>query len=181
MSSFGSPTILYRIPPQDCHYHCERLEIKGPNNHKQSTDATSLVQTSHKARKSADSDFLYRLYHPISLHLTALDMSTPIIPHQQTAIIAGPTGDFEVSTSIQVPDLEPGEILIKTSAVALNPVDTKLVGAFLTPGCIFGFDCAGVVVAIGSDVHKDLKVGDRVCGSASGSTNQVPFLFFYYF
>lgn len=91
------------------------------------------------------------------------------IPQHQTAIIADPSGNFAVSDSTRVPDLEPDEILIKTSAVALNPVDTKLVGGFVTPGCVFGFDCAGIVVAIGSDVHKDLKVGDRVCGSASGS------------
>lgn len=91
------------------------------------------------------------------------------IPQQQTAIIADPSGNFAVSDSTKVPELEPDEILIKTTAVALNPVDTKLVGAFVTPGCVFGFDCAGIVVAIGSNVQKDLKVGDRVCGSASGS------------
>lgn len=98
-------------------------------------------------------------------------MSAATIPQHQTAIIASPSGDFEVSDSVEVPKLESGEILIKTSAVALNPVDTKLIGSFVTPGCIFGFDCTGVVVAIGDDVHKDLKVGDRVCGSASGSKN----------
>ncbi|KJZ68604.1 hypothetical protein HIM_12002 [Hirsutella minnesotensis 3608] len=97
-----------------------------------------------------------------------------VIPQQQTAIVAGPSGEFEVSTSTQVPDLEPDEILIKTCAVALNPVDTKLVGNFVTPGCIVGFDCAGVVVAIGSNVRKDLRVGDRVCGSASGMNKKKP-------
>lgn len=95
--------------------------------------------------------------------------TTLAIPQHQKAIIADPSGNFEVSESTKVPDLEPDEILIKTSAVALNPVDTKLVGSFVTPGCIFGFDCAGVVVAIGSAVKKDLRIGDRVCGSASGS------------
>jgi NADPH:quinone reductase-like Zn-dependent oxidoreductase len=65
--------------------------------------------------------------------------------------------------------LEPQEILIKTGAVALNPVDTKLIGDFVTPGVMFGFDCAGTVVAVGSGVTSNVKVGDRVCGSASGS------------
>ncbi|EEA21216.1 hypothetical protein TMatcc_009383 [Talaromyces marneffei ATCC 18224] len=100
--------------------------------------------------------------------------ATLAIPRHQTAIIADPSGNFAVSDSTNVPNLEPDEILIKTSAVALNPVDTKLVGGFVTPGCVFGFDCAGVVVAIGSDVHKDLKVGDRVCGSASGMNKEKP-------
>jgi NADPH:quinone reductase-like Zn-dependent oxidoreductase len=96
-------------------------------------------------------------------------MMSVLIPTTQTAIIASPSGEFEVSTSTPVPKLERGEILIKSQAVALNPVDTKLVGDFVTPGCIFGFDCAGIVVAIGEDVEKDLRVGDRVCGCASGS------------
>lgn len=96
-------------------------------------------------------------------------MSSDILPQDLTAIIAGPTGDFEISSSLKVPTLEHGEILIKTSAVALNPVDTKMIGPFVTPGCVFGFDCAGVVVAIGPGVNKALKIGDKVCGSASGS------------
>lgn len=91
------------------------------------------------------------------------------VPRQQTAIIAGQSGDFEISTSTPVPTLEPDEILIRTHTVALNPVDTKLTGGFVTPGCIFGFDCSGIIVMVGKDVRRDLKVGDRVCGSGSGS------------
>lgn len=94
----------------------------------------------------------------------------------QTAIIAGPTGEFEVSTSVPIPEIGPKDVLVKTKAVALNPVDTKLVGDFVTPGCVFGFDCAGIVVAIGKDVKKELKIGDRVCGCASGSKSLHSFL-----
>ncbi|ORY67421.1 putative alcohol dehydrogenase [Pseudomassariella vexata] len=96
------------------------------------------------------------------------------LPSTQTAIIAGPTGDFQISSAVSVPTLQPDEIMIKTTTVALNPVDTKLVGDFVTPGCVFGFDCAGVVVAVGSAVTKDLKIGDRVCGSASGMNREKP-------
>ncbi|KAI1416425.1 putative alcohol dehydrogenase, partial [Hypoxylon sp. FL1857] len=96
------------------------------------------------------------------------------IPSTQTAVIAGPSGEFLVSTETPVPELKPDSIIVKVKAVALNPVDTKLVGDFITPGCIFGFDCAGVVVAIGSEVKKDLKVGDRVCGCASGMNKEKP-------
>jgi NADPH:quinone reductase-like Zn-dependent oxidoreductase len=96
--------------------------------------------------------------------------SADVAPPTQTAIVAGQSGEFEVSTSTPVPTLEPTEILIRTKAVALNPVDAKLVGDFVTPGCIFGFDCCGEVVAIGKDVRRtDVQVGDRVCGSGSGS------------
>jgi len=94
----------------------------------------------------------------------------PSVPTTQTAIIASEAGDFELSTSVAVPEVGPKEILIRTRAVALNPVDAKMIGDFVTPGCIYGFDCSGEVVAIGKDVRRtDLKIGDRVCGSGSGS------------
>ncbi|OBT85196.1 hypothetical protein VE02_05686 [Pseudogymnoascus sp. 03VT05] len=99
------------------------------------------------------------------------------LPTTQTAVIASETGDFEISSNVPLPSLQPDEILIKTATVGLNPVDTKLVGDFVTPGCIFGFDCAGIVVAVGSsDVHKarGITVGDRVCGSASGMNKLKP-------
>ncbi|KAL9106183.1 MAG: hypothetical protein Q9227_008775 [Pyrenula ochraceoflavens] len=96
------------------------------------------------------------------------------LPTVQTAIVAGANGDFELSDQVPVPALEPDEILVKTTSVALNPVDTKLVGDFVTAGCIFGFDCAGTVVAVGPAVQKIFAVGDRVCGSASGMNSQKP-------
>lgn len=109
---------------------------------------------------------------------SAATLQYPVaLPTTQTAVIAGLTGDFEISSNVPLPSLQPDEILIKTAAVGLNPVDTKLVGEFVTPGCIFGFDCAGIVVAVGSsDVHKarGISVGDRVCGSASGMNKLKP-------
>ncbi|KAK8045670.1 alcohol dehydrogenase [Apiospora saccharicola] len=101
-------------------------------------------------------------------------MSSLTHRESQMAIIAGPTGEFEVSTSVPIPEIGPKDVLVQTKAVALNPVDTKLVGDFVTPGCIFGFDCAGIVVAIGRDVKKDVKIGDRVCGCASGMNKDKP-------
>ncbi|KAI0543588.1 putative alcohol dehydrogenase [Xylaria curta] len=101
--------------------------------------------------------------------------SADVVPLTQTAVIAGQSGDFEISNFTPVPSLEPTEILIRTKAVALNPVDAKLVGDFVTPGCIYGFDCCGEVVAIGKDVRRtDLKIGDRVCGSGSGMNKEKP-------
>lgn len=111
---------------------------------------------------------------------TASTLQPVALPTTQTAIIAGDTGDFEISSSVPVPELQSNEILIKTAAVGLNPVDTKLVGDFVTPGCVFGFDCAGTVVAIGPGLDQhgarggDIAVGDRVCGSASGMNKLKP-------
>ncbi len=96
------------------------------------------------------------------------------IPSTQTAVIAGPTGEFVISHDVPIIDLEPEAVIIKTTAVALNPADTKMVGDFVVSGAIFGFDCAGTVVAVGSAVRKDLKIGDRVCGSADGMSRLRP-------
>lgn len=110
-------------------------------------------------------------------HIRMLNtMSSPsiTIPPTQRAIIAGQDGDFKISNDVLVAELEPHLILIKNVAVALNPVDTKLVGDFVRPGVMFGFDCAGFVVAVGSAVERDIKPGDRVCGSADGMNHNRP-------
>lgn len=95
-------------------------------------------------------------------------------PATQTAIIAGPNGEFQVSHDVPVTPLADDEIIMKTEAVGLNPVDTKLAGPFITPGAIFGFDCAGVIVAVGRKVDNGLAIGDRVCGSARGMNPDKP-------
>ncbi|KAB8233737.1 zinc-binding alcohol dehydrogenase family protein [Aspergillus alliaceus] len=97
-----------------------------------------------------------------------------MLPSTQTAIIAGPQGEFQLSHDVPVTPLADDEIIMKTAAVALNPVDTKLVGDFITPGAIFGFDCAGVIVAVGPKVGNGLAIGDRVCGSARGMNREKP-------
>jgi len=99
-------------------------------------------------------------------------MST--LPSKQTAVIAGPDREFMVTHDMPLITLDPDTILVKTIAVALNPVDTKLFGDFVSPGVTFGFDVAGVIVAIGSAVKKDLKIGERVCGSAAGMDRERP-------
>ncbi|KAL4910007.1 hypothetical protein BDW74DRAFT_46640 [Aspergillus multicolor] len=96
------------------------------------------------------------------------------LPTTQTAIIAGPNGEFQLSDDVPVTPIADDEIIMKTAAVALNPVDTKLIGDFITPGAIFGFDCAGVIVAVGRNVTSGLAVGDRVCGSARGMNRAKP-------
>jgi len=90
------------------------------------------------------------------------------IPEKQTAVIAGPDREFMVTHDHPVTDIIPESIIIKVIAVALNPVDTKLSGDFVVPGVTFGFDAAGIVLKIGSNVKKNLKIGDRVCGAAGG-------------
>ena len=75
-----------------------------------------------------------------------------------------------------VPSPKSGEILVKTSALAINPVDWKIqdYGIFVTkyPN-VLGSDVAGTVEAVGSDVQH-FKKGDRVTGfTAVIKTNNI--------
>jgi NADPH:quinone reductase-like Zn-dependent oxidoreductase len=86
------------------------------------------------------------------------------LPEIQSAIVANDVGDLIVSRSVPLPRLEPDTLLVKTVAVALNPVDVKLTGPMATEGAVAGGDCAGIIVAIGSGVQTGrFKIGDRVC------------------
>jgi NADPH2:quinone reductase len=64
-----------------------------------------------------------------------------------------------------------GEVLVKVSAVAVNPIDTYiragLVAMPLPKPFVIGCDLAGAVTALGPGV-KRFKVGDRVWGSNQG-------------
>jgi len=71
-----------------------------------------------------------------------------------------------------------GEILIRTRAIAVNPVDwiIQLAGNVLYPWlkvpCIIGEDVAGDVVEVGAGVTR-FGVGDRVFGLAVGTDRDV--------
>jgi NADPH:quinone reductase len=74
------------------------------------------------------------------------------------------------------PMLKPNEILVKVKAASLNRADLLIAsgqghGFAAGPGTVMGGECAGEVEAIGSDVI-DLKVGDRVAGSAPGAFSE---------
>lgn len=68
---------------------------------------------------------------------------------------------------LPVPEPEEGEVQIKVAASSVNPVDWKLASgamhrmAPLSFPLTLGFDCAGVVTAVGPEVER-VKVGDEV-------------------
>jgi NADPH2:quinone reductase len=93
--------------------------------------------------------------------------------HTMKAAYIESTGAPEVIKYGDVPQPTPreGEILVKVSAVAVNPIDTYIrAGAVAMPlpkPFVVGCDLAGTVVALGPGV-KVFKVGDRVWGSNQG-------------
>ncbi|KAK4158308.1 putative zinc-binding dehydrogenase family oxidoreductase [Chaetomidium leptoderma] len=95
----------------------------------------------------------------------------------QTAIVGSNDGQVELSTLAQVAATVGDIVLVRNKAVAVNPVDTKMAGPFITPGAILGSDFAGVVERAGPDAaNHGIRVGDRVCGVLMGMNPLEPAL-----
>lgn len=94
------------------------------------------------------------------------------IPSTTRAIVVRSKGDIVLDPAVPTPKLRDGYLLVRTTAVALNPKDWKtadfLIGSDPT-GTRVGCDYAGVVVAVGPNVTQPFKVGDRIAGGAHGS------------
>lgn len=83
---------------------------------------------------------------------------------------AGPAAEVIEVVEVAEPVAAADEVLVRTAAVGLNPVDVKIRAAAADFGPIEysalpGWDVAGEVVAVGSAV-RDLAVGDAVFGLA---------------
>ncbi|KAK1448474.1 TOXD [Colletotrichum cuscutae] len=98
---------------------------------------------------------------------------------QNQAVKTVSAGNAQV-VDVLVPGLSAADyLLVKTSAVAINPTDWKHVEAADHAGCVgswVGCDYSGVVVEVGPGVTKGFKVGDRICGPVNGSCVSVFFL-----
>ncbi|SNX84284.1 related to toxD gene [Melanopsichium pennsylvanicum] len=71
--------------------------------------------------------------------------------------------------TVHVPTLDTDEILVRVTAVTLNPTDWKHVAFLSPPGVTVGCDFAGVVESLGPSVkNSSLAKGDRVCGFVHG-------------
>ncbi|KAH8899042.1 putative zinc-binding dehydrogenase family oxidoreductase [Thozetella sp. PMI_491] len=93
------------------------------------------------------------------------------VPVSRSAIVQDVDGTPQLAQNVAVPALKPGTVLVRTTAVALNPIDYKLPASFPTPGAMVGNDFTGTVVAVaeGLDEDTDLRPGDVVCGGVFGS------------
>ncbi|CAJ1946741.1 unnamed protein product [Sphenostylis stenocarpa] len=98
--------------------------------------------------------------------------SSPSIPSHIKAWVYFEYGNTEeiliLESNIPIPDTKEDQVLIKVVAAALNPIDYKrALGSFKSIDSplptVPGYDVAGVVVRVGSQVKK-FKVGDEVYG-----------------
>ncbi|KAJ5372363.1 hypothetical protein N7517_004369 [Penicillium concentricum] len=77
-------------------------------------------------------------------------------------------------TDRPIPKLRDDYLLVKTVSVGLNPTDWKHIAFIAPPGVLVGCDYAGTVEAVGKDVKKQFKKGDRVCGFVHGANAVQP-------
>jgi NADPH:quinone reductase-like Zn-dependent oxidoreductase len=94
-------------------------------------------------------------------------------PTHHRAIVVGDGDRPQINDNVELPKLRSDEFLIRTDAVAVNPSDTKMLGAFATLGGVLGTDYAGTVVALGSEVTS-VSIGDRVCGAQNAMNANSP-------
>ncbi|KAL2156837.1 hypothetical protein VTH06DRAFT_4216 [Thermothelomyces fergusii] len=96
----------------------------------------------------------------------------------QSALV-GSTKPDEIVLSrtapVPVPD-EEDQVTVDVKAIALNPVDTKMIGPFHTPGSVLGCEFAGVVTSAGRVAREEwgLREGDRVSGAIMGMNPRRP-------
>ncbi|KAF6220918.1 hypothetical protein HO133_002598 [Letharia lupina] len=96
------------------------------------------------------------------------------LPAKQTAVVADGAGKLSVRRDASVPILGPDVAMIRTAAVAINPVDAKMLDYSPAPGAIHGYDFAGTIVALGKDTPAHLKVEDHVAGFVHGMNPLLP-------
>lgn len=88
---------------------------------------------------------------------------------EQKAVVIQSLRQAAVVTDRAIPKLRPGYLLVKVSAVALNPTDWKHVDLWAPAGVLIGCDYAGIVEETGSGYEKEWKKGDRICGMCHGA------------
>ncbi|KAK7426018.1 hypothetical protein QQZ08_007466 [Neonectria magnoliae] len=89
--------------------------------------------------------------------------------NQVVKILAAGKADI---VDVEIPKLPASDyILVKTTAVAINPTDWKHVDFADAISCVgtwVGCDYAGVVEEVGPGVTKQFQKGDRICGPVNG-------------
>ncbi|KAI2473615.1 putative alcohol dehydrogenase [Annulohypoxylon bovei var. microspora] len=88
------------------------------------------------------------------------------------AIVAAERGIAEIR-DVGKPKLKEGYVLIKVTAVSLNPTDWKTLDWRAVPDLRIGVDFAGVVEELGPGVTK-FKKGDRIAGLVNGGNELEP-------
>lgn len=95
----------------------------------------------------------------------------------QTVIVGSEDSQPVLSHAAPIPIITDDLVLIQNKAIAVNPVDTKTLGPYITAGAIPAGDFAGFVEQAGLGAAKySIKVGDQDCGAMLGMSPLEPTL-----
>jgi hypothetical protein len=79
------------------------------------------------------------------VHFSIFIMAASIdLPKTQRAIVANDKLDYCIRDDVPLPPLADDCVIIKTEALGLNPVDTKMVGPFVAAGATYGVSSPSV-------------------------------------
>lgn len=101
-------------------------------------------------------------------------MEPTSLPSHQTALIVQGPGKLAIQHDVSVPQPSSTGAIVKVAAVAINPVDAKILDFSPAVGAIHGHDFAGTIVSLGPEAPGYLSVGDRVTGTAHGNNSLEP-------
>lgn len=108
------------------------------------------------------------------MYSTTMPSATSLLPPHQTAIVAKGAGELDIQHNALLPTLTPETAIVRVAAVAINPVDAKMLDYSPVPGAIHGYEFAGTVVALGPNTPGHIQVGDRVAGFVHGMNKTHP-------
>ena len=101
-------------------------------------------------------------------------MTLATIPTHQTALVVQGPGKLTLQNDVSVPSVSDTGTIVKVAAVAINPVDAKILDFSPAVGAIHGHDFAGTIVALGEHAPAYLALGDRVAGTVHGNNSREP-------
>ncbi|KAG8631599.1 hypothetical protein KVT40_000739 [Elsinoe batatas] len=105
---------------------------------------------------------------PPSTTMKALTANRPLLSRiYNLATHTSPPLGAQVST-IPTPTPAPNQVLVRVTAVALNPTDHKHIDILSPRGSIIGCDYAGTIASVGSAATHLWSVGDRIAGVVHG-------------
>lgn len=87
----------------------------------------------------------------------------------QRAIKIVAPGRIAAVDGVSIPAIGSDEVLVGVKAIAINPFDGKSAELSPTHMATVGCDYSGIVIAVGNDMGKAVKVGDGVCGFVFGN------------
>ena len=100
--------------------------------------------------------------------MKAVTANQPLITRLFHHITKSGSPNSTLVKEIPVPAVDDAAILVKVTAVALNPTDFKHADVVSPRGAILGCDFAGVVAHIGKFAPGNWTIGDRVAGVVHG-------------